>query len=81
MSEERLHKMINGEKVYLSPEEEAELRAEWAKNSAESDKKKYISQRMAAYGRVEDQLDFIFHNGLDAWKEKIAKIKEEFPKP
>ena len=29
---------------------------------------------------VQDQLDMIYHEGLDAWREKIKAIKDEFPK-
>ena len=33
-----------------------------------------------AYPSVQDQLDMIYHEGLDAWREKIKAIKDEFPK-
>ncbi len=41
----------------------------------------YMSQRSEAYPAVEDQLDQIFHGGLDAWKEGIQAIKDKHPKP
>ena len=28
-----------------------------------------------------DQLDLIFHSGIDVWKTEIQKIKDEYPKP
>lgn len=34
MAEERLHKMVDGVKVYLSEEEELEVRARWAAEEA-----------------------------------------------
>lgn len=43
--------------------------------------KVYLAQRLAAYPSIESQLDMIYHEGVDAWKEKIAEIKEAFPKP
>ncbi len=41
----------------------------------------YQIVRKEAYPSVEEQLDYIFHNGLEAWKEKIQAVKDEFPKP
>jgi hypothetical protein len=32
-----MHKLVNGEKVELSPEEEADVKAEWVKNEARTD--------------------------------------------
>lgn len=52
MNDERLHKMINGEKVYCTPEEEAEIRAEWAKNDAQQ---KLDEQKRADYKSLCDK--------------------------
>ncbi len=41
----------------------------------------YQIVRKEAYPSVEEQLDYIFHNGIEAWKEKIQAVKDEFPKP
>ena len=41
----------------------------------------YKSDRAAAYPSIEDQLDDIFHNGIDSWKAKILAIKQAYPKP
>ena len=39
-------------------------------------------QRQLAYPPVGDQLDYIFHNGLDAWKTDIVQpVKDQYPKP
>jgi hypothetical protein len=40
----------------------------------------YKGQRAAAYPSIADQLDLIYHSGIDAWKAQIAAVKEEFPK-
>jgi hypothetical protein len=40
----------------------------------------YIAQRQKAYPIIDDQLDLIYHQGLDAWKSAIQAVKEEFPK-
>jgi hypothetical protein len=41
----------------------------------------YKTARAAAYPSIADQLDTIYHEGLDAWKATILAVKEEFPKP
>ena len=39
-----------------------------------------ISERIMEYGELAEQLDLIYHQGLDVWKEKIRLIKEKYPK-
>ena len=41
----------------------------------------YKSQRKAEYPSVVDQLDEIYHNGIDAWKATIKATKDKYPKP
>ena len=36
--------------------------------------------RRNEYGSVVSQLDEIYHNGIDAWKSRIASIKNKYPK-
>lgn len=49
---------------------------------AEFDKKiNYASYRIAEYGSVEDQLDFIVKNGIDAFQKRNLAIKSKYPKP
>jgi hypothetical protein len=40
----------------------------------------YKYQRAAEYPSIVDQLDTIYHDGIDAWKEQINTIKEKYPK-
>ena len=40
----------------------------------------YKELRSTAYPSIADQLDTIYHEGLDAWKATIFAVKEEFPK-
>ncbi len=44
------------------------------------DPDQYKYSRAAAYPSIADQLDTIYHQGLDAWKATILAVKEEFPK-
>ena len=41
----------------------------------------YKGLRAAEYPAIVDQLDTIFHDGLDAWKEQIQAVKDKYPKP
>jgi hypothetical protein len=36
--------------------------------------------RRKDYGAIVDQLDEIYHNGLDSWKTRIASVKSKYPK-
>jgi hypothetical protein len=56
---------------------DAELEAAWV----EVQKLQYKDQRASAYPSIADQLDQIYHEGIDAWKETIAAVKAEYPKP
>ena len=40
----------------------------------------YKSKRKAEYPRLEEQLDDIYHNGIDGWKATIKAIKDKYPK-
>jgi hypothetical protein len=45
------------------------------------DPEAYKQQRAQAYPSIADQLDTIYHEGIDAWKAQIAAVKQEYPKP
>ena len=53
----------------------AALQAAW---DLENDS--YKSQRRAEYPNLVDQLDDIYHNGIDGWKATIKAIKDKYPK-
>ena len=40
----------------------------------------YTYARIAEYPRLEEQLDKIYHSGIDAWKTDIKAIKDKYPK-
>jgi len=42
---------------------------------------KYQRDRAEEYPSVVDQLDLIYHSGIDAWKAKIKETKDKYPKP
>ena len=53
----------------------AALQAAW---DLENDS--YKSKRRAEYPTIADQLDKIYHSGIDAWKTDIKAIKDKYPK-
>ena len=40
----------------------------------------YKYKRIAEYPPIPDQLDLIYHGGLDAWKAVIQAVKAKYPK-
>jgi predicted lipoprotein len=60
---------------------EAEIDAEVARLQAVYEANEYQRKRAAAYPSIADQLDTIYHEGIDAWKAEIAAVKTEYPKP
>ena len=44
------------------------------------DPKAYVDKRLAEYPSIADQLDDIYHNGVDAWKATIKTVKDKYPK-
>lgn len=79
-----MHKIVNGKKVPLTEKEAEALREKWSQVDLESRKLVYRGKRVTAYaeelGGWQEQLDFIYHNGIDKWKEAVKKIKDEYPK-
>ena len=59
---------------------EAEIQAEVQRLQAEYDANQYQRDRAAEYPSMEDQLDDIFHNGVEGWKTTIQAVKDKFPK-
>jgi len=44
------------------------------------DAKKYQRDREKEYPTIADQLDDIYHNGIDGWKATIKVTKDKYPK-
>ena len=59
----------------------AEVLAEQQRLQADYDAKEYQRKRATEYPSIGDQLDYIYHNGIDAWKsDMIDPIKAKYPK-
>ena len=44
------------------------------------DNNKYQRDRADAYPSIKDQLDDLYHNGIDGWKTTIKEVKDKYPK-
>ena len=82
------HKVVNGERVDLTAEEiEATLNT-WAENERarqlDEEANGYKVARQNAYASIQDQLDMQYWdsvNGTTTWKDHIAQVKADNPKP
>ena len=52
----------------------------WTSVEAWTDPDEYKIKRAADYPSVVDQLDDIYHNGIDGWKTTIKAVKDKYPK-
>jgi hypothetical protein len=41
----------------------------------------YMENRAKEYPSIQDQLDTLYHGGIDAWKAEIKTVKDKYPKP
>ena len=48
---------------------------------ADYDAKQYQRDRASAYPSWQDQMDLLYHGGVDALKAELKKTKDKFPKP
>ena len=44
------------------------------------DSLQYQRDRKLEYPSIEDQLDDLYHNGIDGWKTTIKAVKDKYPK-
>jgi len=67
----------NGDVVVL---DESAITTEVTRLQAAYDAKEYSRLRQLEYPSIADQLDDIYHNGIDAWKATIKVTKDKYPK-
>ena len=60
---------------------EEEIELEIQRLQKEYDDLEYQRLRKAEYPPIEDQLDMIYHQGIEGWKIEIDKVKNKYPKP
>ena len=74
---------VNDEISYMdgqTPPSDAEIDAELKRMQDEYEANEYQRSRASEYPSIADQLDEIYHNGVDSWKAVIKKTKDKYPK-
>jgi hypothetical protein len=76
---------VRGEEVEwynpsTAPVTESQIATEVTRLQAVYDSNEYQRKRAAEYPSIVDQLDKIFHDGIDEWKETIQAVKDKYPK-
>jgi len=64
-----------------TPIAKSDIQAKMAELSTAYDNLAYARNRKAEYPAMEEQLDKIYNDGIDAWKADIKAIKDKYPKP
>ena len=61
--------------------DESKVQTEHNRLEAEYDTQAYSRNRKAEYPPMEDQLDYMYHNGFEKWKtDMIDPVKDKYPK-
>ena len=58
----------------------ADIEAKMTELQTAYDNNEYQRDRAKEYPSMADQLDDIYHNGIDAWKATIKTTKDKYPK-
>ena len=58
----------------------ADIVAKQAELKTAYDAKEYQRKRESEYPSMADQLDDLYHNGIDGWKATIKVTKDKYPK-
>tara|TARA_Y100000768_G_scaffold280880_1_gene215864 strand:- start:4060 stop:4338 length:279 start_codon:yes stop_codon:yes gene_type:complete len=74
---------INGsteKTIVATDKDDKTVTIDWTKVNAWTDPNEYQYKRADEYPSIVDQLDDIYHNGIDKWKETIKAVKDKYPK-
>ena len=63
-----------------TPIAEADILAKQAEVQADYEAKEYQRKRASEYPSIAEQLDDLYHNGIDGWKSSIKAVKDKHPK-
>lgn len=58
----------------------ADIEAKMTELQAEYDANQYQRDREKEYPSIAEQLDDLYHNGIDGWKATIKTTKDKYPK-
>ena len=72
---------LTWEDVNIPKPTEAEVTAERQRLTDEWNNAEYQRLRKEEYPSMEEQLDYIYHNGVESWKaDMILPVKNKYPK-
>jgi len=74
------YKMVDGQSIQLSDDEQTAVDNEQAAATSAIAAVAYKRKRQKEYGTVEEQIEYIVENGLDAFISKQNGIKSKYPK-
>tara|TARA_R100000231_G_scaffold83116_1_gene63429 strand:- start:45 stop:344 length:300 start_codon:yes stop_codon:yes gene_type:complete len=63
-----------------TPISESDILAKQKELQTVYENNKYQRDRAMAYPSIVDQLDDLYHNGIDGWKTTIKAVKDKYPK-
>ena len=79
-----LYKQVNNERLEFTNDDYAQAITDLANSKWNEQQFGYIQSRQEAYGSIADQLDMQYWdnvNGTTTWKDHIAQVKSDNPKP
>ena len=79
-----LYKQVNNERLEFTDADYAQSVTDLANSKWDAQQFGYIQARQEAYGSIGDQLDMQYKDlvdGTTVWKDHIAKVKSDNPKP
>ena len=79
-----LYKQVDNERLEFSDADYAQAVTDLANSKWNDQQFGYIQARQEAYGSIGDQLDMQYKdavNGTTTWKDHIAQVKSDNPKP
>ena len=79
-----LYKQVNNERLEFSDADYAQAITDLANSKWNDQQFGYIQARQEAYGSIADQLDMQYWdavNGTTTWKDHVAEVKSNNPKP
>ena len=79
-----LYKQVNNERLEFTDDDYAQAKTDLGNSKWEAQQFGYIQARQEAYGSIADQLDMQYWDAVNdttIWKDHIAKVKSDNPKP
>ena len=79
-----LYKQVNNERLEFTDDDYDQAITDLANSKYDQQENGYKTARQEAYGSVQDQLDMQYWdnvNGTTTWKDHIAQVKSDNPKP